>query len=126
MAQFGCRTGGCTTAAKPAPSTPKLAGASCGLCGALAGVVILDNAKFHHALLHRAWRTQVAPRFELDFLPPCSLELNPIERVWKLTRRSCLHNRYFEQLSELIHDVEHQFDAWRRGNGTLWRLCANI
>jgi hypothetical protein len=89
-------------------------------------VVILDNAKFHHALLHRAWRAKVAPGFELDFLPPYSPELNPIERVWKLTRRSCLHNRYFEQLNELIYDVEQQFDAWRRGNGTLRRLCANI
>src|SRR5438034_3701942 len=26
-------------------------------------------------------------RFALDFLPPYSPELNPIERVWKLTRR---------------------------------------
>ena len=62
----------------------------------------------------------------LDFLPPYSPELNPIERVWKLTRRSCLHNRYFGQLSELIEDVENQFDHWHKGNATLRRLCAKI
>jgi hypothetical protein len=52
--------------------------------------------------------------------------LNPIERVWKLTRRSCLHNRYFGQLSELIEDVENQFNQWHKGNATLKRLCAKI
>lgn len=89
-------------------------------------VVILDNAKFHHARLHKAWREKMAPRFELSFLPPYSPELNPIERVWKLTRRLCLHNRYFGMLDELIHDVEQQFDQWHRGNATLRRLCAKI
>ncbi len=86
--------------------------------------MISDNARFHHALLHKPWREMVAPRFALDCLPPCSPELNPIERVWKLTRRSCLHSRYFGQLSELIADVEAQFNRWRRGNDTLWSLCA--
>ena len=89
-------------------------------------VVIVDNAKFHHALLHKAWREKMAPGFEFDFLPPYSPELNPIERVWKLTRRRCLHNRYFPLLSELIGDVEDQFQLWRHGNDTLRRLCAII
>lgn len=89
-------------------------------------LVILDNAKFHHALLHKAWRQEVAPGFSLDFLPPYSPELNPIERVWKLTRRCCLHNRYFPLLSELVQDVEQQFQQWAYGNETLRRLCAII
>ncbi len=89
-------------------------------------VVIVDNAKFHHALLHKRWRERVAPGFELSFLPPYSPELNPIERVWKLTRRLGLHNRYFPLLSDLVRDVEDQFDQWRKGNATLHRLCANI
>jgi len=89
-------------------------------------VVIVDNARFHHALLHKPWRQTMAPAFSLDFLPPYSPELNPIERVWKLTRRRCLHNRYFPLLSELIEDVEDQFQQWKSGNGTLRRLCAII
>src|SRR6266851_7857987 len=56
-------------------------------------VVITDNAPYHHARLHKSWREKHADRFALDFLPPYSPELNPIERVWKLTRRRCLHNR---------------------------------
>jgi transposase len=61
-------------------------------------VVITDNAPYHHSRLHRPWREKHAHHFVLDFLPPYSPELNPIERVWKLTRRRCLHNRYFETL----------------------------
>ena len=61
-------------------------------------VVIVDNAKYHHTLLHKDWRSRHAKRFALDFLPPYSPDLNPIERVWKLTRRLCVHNRYFPDL----------------------------
>lgn len=87
-------------------------------------IVITDNAKYHHARLHKSWREEQAPRFILDFLPPYSPELNPIERVWKLTRRLCLHNRYFEKLEEITAAVEKQFAAWTKRNHTLRRLCA--
>ncbi len=89
-------------------------------------VVISDNAKYHRAKLHLPWRLQHAGDFELDFLPPYSPELNPIERVWKLTRRLCLHNRYFGFLSGVIEAVEHGFDQWVKPNETLRRLCALI
>jgi transposase len=87
-------------------------------------VVITDNARYHHARLHRDWRQEHADKFVLDYLPPYSPDLNPIERVWKLTRRQCLHNRYFPLLGEVIDSVESQFKQWLRGNITLCRLCA--
>jgi len=87
-------------------------------------VVITDNAKYHHARLHRVWREEHATRFALDYLPPYSPELNPIERVWKLTRRRCLHNRYFAHLDDVLPAVENQFAAWTQPNNTLRRLCA--
>jgi transposase len=87
-------------------------------------VVIADNAKFHYATLHQAWRDAQAPEFALDFLPPYSPELNPIERVWKLTRRKRLHTRYFALLDEIISSVETQFQQWASPNAVLRRLCA--
>jgi transposase len=87
-------------------------------------VVITDNAKYHHARLHRDWREQHAGNFTLDYLPPYSPELHPIERVWKLTRRRCLHNRYFARLEEVIVAVEAEFESWAWRNHTLPRLCA--
>src|ERR1700723_1034734 len=65
-----------------------------------------------------------APRFALDFLPPYSPELNPIERAWKLTRRRCLHNRYFDKLEDVISAVEAEFANWTTRNDVLRRLCA--
>jgi transposase len=87
-------------------------------------VVITDNAKYHHAVLHRPWREEHTLDFALDYLPPYSPDLNPIERVWKLTRRLCLHNRYFGQLETVIDSVETEFRKWANPNETLRRLCA--
>jgi transposase len=78
----------------------------------------------NHALLYKAWREEAMPRFKLDFLPPYSPELNPIERVWKLTRRLCLHNMYFPKLDQVRETVERQFDQWSGGSSTLKKLCA--
>ena len=87
-------------------------------------VIILDNAKYHHALLHKAWREEVIPGFTLDYLPPYSPELNPIERVWKLTRRLCLHNVYFPKLDQVCATAEQQFNQWSAGSSLLKKLCA--
>jgi transposase len=89
-------------------------------------VVITDNAKYHHAKLHEDWRAQRADRFTLDYLPPYSPDLNPIERVWKLVRRLRLHNRYLASLDDIVLAVEGLFARWHRGNETLRRLCAII
>lgn len=86
-------------------------------------VVITDNAKYHHARMHKEWRKAQEPQFQLLFLPPYSPELNPIERVWKLVRRLCLHNRYFPELSLVTAVVEAQFNQWRAGSPTLTKLC---
>ena len=89
-------------------------------------ILISDNAPYHRSRLHLAWRQQQQPQFALDFLPPYSPELNPIERVWKLTRRLCLHNRYFAFLDSVAEAVEGQLANWLEPNETLRRLCANI
>ena len=86
-------------------------------------IVITDNAKYHHAKLHEAWREEQEPRFHLDFLPPYSPELNPVERVWKRTRRNCLHNIYFPKLAMVVEKVEDQFAQWSEPNAELARLC---
>ena len=105
-----------------APSNPQFQEASA--CPGRRVVAISDNAGYHRAKLHRAWRDQQRASFGLDFLPPYSPELNPIERVWKLTRRLCLHNRYFGFLETVAEVVEEQFAEWTGPNETLRRLCA--
>jgi len=51
-------------------------------------VVILDNARYHQAEQSTLFFRRHRDRLRLDFLPPYSPELNPIERVWKLLRKS--------------------------------------
>jgi transposase len=87
-------------------------------------VVISDNARYHHASLHATWRQSVTGHFRLHFLPPYSPELNPIERVWKLIRRRCLHNQYFPDLDCVVAAIAPCLRAWARPNPTLHRLCA--
>lgn len=86
-------------------------------------VVISDNAKYHHALLHKEWRERQEKAFALDFLPPYSPQLNPIERVWKLLRRLCLHNQHFPSLAEVVNAVQPQLDVWIQPNDALRKLC---
>jgi len=89
-------------------------------------IIISDNARYHHAKLHKPWREKCSKRFELMFLPPYSPELNPIERVWKLTRRMAVHNRYFPSLQSIAEAVESVFNLWASGNDILTKLCAII
>ena len=77
-------------------------------------LAIRDNAPYHRPKLHLGWRDPQAPGLALDFLPPYSPDLNPIERVWKLTRRLCLHHRYFGLLDGVVAAVEGQFAEWNQ------------
>lgn len=86
-------------------------------------VLMIDNARYHHARMHKAWREEVCSRFRLEFLPPYSPELNPIERVWRLTRRKRLHNQYFPTLESLRDAAESLFETWTKGSEDLRRLC---
>lgn len=87
-------------------------------------VVVLDNAGWHHAKALRPWLRKHRHTLRLDFLPTYSPELNHIERVWKLTRRLCIHNRYFAELDELTRTILGQFASWARPNNSLLQLCA--
>src|SRR5580704_16752532 len=64
-------------------------------------LAVSDNAPYHRSKLHLEWRGQQASAFGLDLLPLYSPDLNPIERVWKLTRQLCLHNVYFAKLDQV-------------------------
>jgi transposase len=87
-------------------------------------LAISNNAQYYRSKLNLVWRDQQAPQFGLDFLPLYSPDLNPIERVWKLTRRLCFHNRYFGLLDGVVAAVEDQFAEWTKPNDALRRLCA--
>lgn len=89
-------------------------------------VVIVDNAKYHHARALCPFLHQHRQTLTLLFLPPYSPELNPIERVWKLTRRLATHNRHFPTLDRVVDAVQERFGLWAKPNRQLARLSAII
>ena len=89
-------------------------------------MIVLDNARYHHAKLLAPWLHRHRKDLALLFLPPYSPQLAPIERVWKLARRLATHNRYFANLDEVLIVVGSCFDQWRKPNAVLRRLCGII
>jgi len=89
-------------------------------------LVVLDNARFHHAKINKDFLAEIKDNLELMFLPPYSPELNPIEYFWKKTRRGVTHNRYFESHEEQNESIKQFFKKFQRPNEILTRLSANI
>jgi transposase len=89
-------------------------------------ILILDNARYHHATMIQPWLNKNNKKIQLLFLPPYSPDLNNIERVWKLTRRICTHNKYFATIDELLNVVKRLMKIWTRPNELLRKLCCII
>lgn len=87
-------------------------------------LLVLDNARFHHAKINRDYLNSVKARFELFHLPAYSPELNPIELFWKMTRRCVTHNRYFESLEQERQLLGIFFKKYDKQNGILTKLSA--
>lgn len=73
-------------------------------------VMILDNAKIHHAKLLRDFLEE-NPRLQLAFLPPYSPNLNKIEELWRWLKDSVINNVFFHTRDE-IREAVREFVEW--------------
>jgi transposase len=89
-------------------------------------LLVLDNARYHHAKLIQPWLLAMKHKMELFFLPPYSPDLNAIEMLWKKTRRAVTHNRFFERLDDLQYDLKMYWAQFDRPNEELAKLSAFI
>jgi len=89
-------------------------------------LLVLDNARYHRARDLNPFFTKYQAHLQRAFLPPYSPELNPIERVWRITRRKVTHNRYFSSIENLEETLINQFAEWEYPNRVLRVLCASI
>lgn len=85
-------------------------------------ILVLDNVKFHHSKLIQAW-FEANSKFEIEFLPPYSPNLNPIERVWWYMRKSITHNRYVESMECRIQKFKILFHDFLLPNITVKNIC---
>lgn len=65
--------------------------------------VYLDNARYHHAKLVRAWLERPGCRIKLHFIPPYCPHLNPIERLWGVMHRNITHNKTYATCAEFAN-----------------------
>lgn len=93
-------------------------------------VLVMDNAPWHKkayqliAVDKRPEYADISDKITILMLPPYSPDLNPIEQVWRKTRREYTHNRFFATLMELMETVEKAFEAWKKPNNQLRTLCS--
>lgn len=91
--------------------------------------IVLDNAPWHKKARRLIMENRdgefddILDKAEFIFLPPYSPDLNPIEQVWRITRKKRTHNRFFGCLESLRDAVEGFFDELSEPNEMLRRLC---
>lgn len=91
--------------------------------------IILDNAPWHKKAIRLIWTEALAEysdireNMEYISLPPYSPDLNPIEQVWRITRREKTHNRYFSSLEKLTNTLDRYFSRFFNPNKQLRNLC---
>lgn len=87
-------------------------------------VMILDNAKIHHAKLLQNFLIENKTRLELVFLPPYSPNLNMIEELWRWLKDSVINNVFFHSVDDIKREVE-KFISWVNTipNTVIDRLC---
>ena len=91
--------------------------------------MVLDNAPWHQKAIRLIWKEQAEEyqniRDKMIYLnlPPYSPDLNPIEQVWRITRREVTHNRYFSSKALLERTLDEYYAGFRRPNDKFASLC---
>ncbi len=67
--------------------------------------LVIDNARYHKDEQVRLWCKDNKRYIECWFLPPYSPEFNPMESIWKYTRKQGTHNRFFSNTDELRNSI---------------------
>ena len=93
--------------------------------------IVMDNASWHKAakkvigsgrMRHPAFY-DISDHVVFVDMPPYSPDLNPIEQVWRVTRREYTHNRFFENNGILEDTTDKAFAEWSKPNEQLRSLC---
>ena len=68
-------------------------------------IVILDNARIHHAKLLQPFLKENEDYLQLMFLPPYSPNLNLIEGLWKWLKEKVIYNVFYKTVPEIRKNV---------------------
>ncbi len=91
--------------------------------------MVLDNAPWHKKAIRLIWKDalpeyqDIRDKMVYVSLPPYSPDLNPIEQVWRITRREMTHNRYYSSKEMLESALDDYYSAFNQPNDKLAELC---
>lgn len=68
-------------------------------------VMVIDNARIHHAKLIQPFLEKNKNRLELMYLPPYSPKLNLIEGLWKWLKERIIYNVFYSTVSQIRANV---------------------
>lgn len=90
-------------------------------------VMVLDNAKIHHAKLIQPFLEEHRAVLKLVFLPPYSPKLNPIEGLWGWLKSDIINNVFYKTVKE-IGEAVHEFIEYINQHLELAieRLCTKV
>ena len=90
-------------------------------------VMILDNAKIHHANLIQSFLEEHKDHITLFYLPPYSPKLNLIEGLWDWMKASVINNVFFDSVGKIRKAVQ-EFIRFinKTPEITIDRLCIRL
>src|SRR5262252_8281375 len=68
--------------------------------------LIHDGARYHTSVSTQAFLVVHSDRITAEPLPSYSPDYNPIEYLWKKTKKRATHNKYFKEFAALTVSVE--------------------
>jgi transposase len=90
-------------------------------------VMVLDNAKIHHAKLIQPFLDEHKSELELVFLPPYSPNLNPIEGLWGWLKSTIINNVFYKLVEDIGAAVQGFIEEINRhSDTTIARLCVKV
>lgn len=90
-------------------------------------VLVLDNARIHHAKLLQPFLEEQNKRLTLVFLPPYSPQFNIVEGLWKWLKSSVINNVFYSTVSEIRLRVGQFMDEiMQNPYAIIDRLCVRL
>lgn len=90
-------------------------------------VMVLDNARIHHAKRIQPFLSALKNRLTLVFLPPYSPELNLIEGLWKWLKSAIIMNVFYSKTQEIRENVQAFIQELNQiPDVVIDRLCVKI
>ena len=75
-------------------------------------ILIEDSVAYHHSRAVKQFEADHAQRLHKEPLPTFSPDFNPIEKLWKNTKRDATHLKYFASFDQLRTSVLNTFETY--------------